>query len=384
MPGPSSSSLSTDIDSEGEDGSQSVVEGDSQPSVEGGSQPKKGKKEVLKPLGTPKNKMTWKKVEVKTNLTTVKGGFNTKYEMAPSVVCKMGNEQHAFVQLSKNHQWFLRGVGGCLTKKGDLKALAVFSDIRKGFTKADDAAAVAEEAAAVAEREPDESGEEDPMSFLDAPAEPKATANKARPTPKAKGRPKSKARSTIRTFSMPKHPPCSGWDPTCAGGEIEIHVYKRKTKTKADEEGCGNATCVYLRSDFIDWMLQSAADELIFQGVERNKEKEEQKMCNSEVAGMHLCWDFEKKTWTATFVDEVHVGTQKSFAVEQVTKEHCKKMIALSMIDRGTSDRKKISEQFIICWCQAIVDKKSAEFEKEWGLSPEQADNKRRRLRSKS
>ena len=109
---PSSSSHSTEVDSEGEDGSQSLVEGDSQPSVEGGSQPKKEKKEVLKPLGTPKNKTTWKKVEVKTNLASVKGGLNTKNEIAPSLVCKMGNEQHAFVQLSKNHQWFLRGVGG--------------------------------------------------------------------------------------------------------------------------------------------------------------------------------------------------------------------------------------------------------------------------------
>ena len=224
---PSSSSHSTEVDSEGEDGSQSLVEGDSQPSVEGGSQPKKEKKEVLKPLGTPKNKMTWKKVEVKTNLASVKGGLNTKNEIAPSLVCKMGNEQHAFVQLSKNHQWFLRGVGGANTKKGDLKALAVFTDIRKGFSNAEDAAAVAEDAAAVAaEREPDESDEDDPMRFLDAPAEPKAKA-KARPKAKAKGRPKTKARSLIRTFSMPKHPPCTGWDPTGAGGEIDIHVYKK-------------------------------------------------------------------------------------------------------------------------------------------------------------
>ena len=59
---PSSSSHSTEVDSEGEDGSQSLVEGDSQPSVEGGSQPKKEKKEALKPLGTPKHNMAWKKV----------------------------------------------------------------------------------------------------------------------------------------------------------------------------------------------------------------------------------------------------------------------------------------------------------------------------------
>ena len=130
--------------------------------------------------------------------------------------------------------------------------------------------------------------------------------------------------------------------------------------------------------------MQYAADELIYQGAERNKEEEDEKTCNSEVAGMHYDWDFTDRTWTATFVDGVHVGTQKSFAAEQVTKEHRKKMIALSMIDRGTSDRKKISEQFIICWCQAIVDKKGAEFEKEWDLSSEQANKKRRRWRSMS
>ena len=119
MPGPpSSSSRSAQSDEESEDGSQPIVEGDSQSSVEGGSQPKKGKKEALKPLGTPKNKMVWKKVDVNTNFINVKGGFSAKNEMAPSLMYTMGKEQHAFVQLSKNHQWFLKGVGGCNTKKG--------------------------------------------------------------------------------------------------------------------------------------------------------------------------------------------------------------------------------------------------------------------------
>ena len=53
-------------------------------------------------------------------------------------------------------------------------------------------------------------------------------------------------------------------------------------------------------------------------------------------------------------------------------------MMSLSMIGRDWSDQKKISEQFITFWCQAIVDKKDGEFEKEWELSPEQAKKKRR------
>ena len=100
----SSSSLSSQSDEELEDGSQ--------PSVEDGSQPKLEKKEVLKPLGKPKNKMVWKKVQVKANFINVKGGFNAKYHSAPSIQYKMGTQQYAFVKLCNNETLFLKGVGG--------------------------------------------------------------------------------------------------------------------------------------------------------------------------------------------------------------------------------------------------------------------------------
>ena len=230
MPGPpSSTARSSQSNEESEDGSQPIFEGDSQSSVDGGPQPKNGKKEALKPLGTPNNNMVWKKVDANTNFINVKGGFSAKHEMAPSLMYTMGKEQHAFVQLSKIHQRFLKGVGGCNTKKGDLKALAVFADIRKAYYAAEEDAAVAE-LAAVAESEPEDSDEDDPMNCLDAPAQPTAVPKaKGRPKAKAKpkGRPKRKARSLMRTFPMPKHPACSGWDPAVAGGEIDIHVYKK-------------------------------------------------------------------------------------------------------------------------------------------------------------
>ena len=114
----SSTPSATELDSGSEDEPQPVVEGDSQPSVEDVSQHKeKEKKDALTPLGAPKQHMAWKKVEVNSSFVNVKGGFNRKYEMAPSLVYKMGKEQHAFVQLSKNHQWFLRGVGGVQHKE---------------------------------------------------------------------------------------------------------------------------------------------------------------------------------------------------------------------------------------------------------------------------
>jgi hypothetical protein len=241
----------TELDSGSEDESQPVVEGDSQPSVEDVSPHKeKEQKEALKPLGLAKHRPVWQKVEVKTSGVNVRGGFNRKFDIAPSLVYNIGKEQHAFVQLSKNHPWFLRGVGRCNTKKGDLKALAVFADIRKAYYAAEKDAAVAE-LAAVAESEPDDSdSEDDPMNCLDAPAPvPKA---KGRPKAKAKpkGRPKRKARSLMRTFPMPKHPACSGWDPAVAGGEVDIHVYKKKLKQWTTEQAaemlhvsiCGRTT----------------------------------------------------------------------------------------------------------------------------------------------
>ena len=123
-------------------------------------------------------------------------------------------------------------------------------------------------------------------------------------------------------------------------------------------------------------MLQYVADELIFQGVERNRGEEYEKTCNSEVAGMHLDWDFGTKAWTATFVAGVHVGTTKRFAAEQLTKEHWKKMIELSMIDSRAHDRKTVSERIVTSWRKAIVDQNVGEFEKEWGLVCEAATKK--------
>ena len=56
-------------------------------------------------------------------------------------------------------------------------------------------------------------------------------------------------------------------------------------------------------------------------------------------------------------------------------------MIELRMISTK-DDMKKASEQFITLWGQAIVDQKSGEFEKEWGLVFETPIKKRRCSRS--
>ena len=138
-----------------------------------------------------------------------------------------------------------------------MKAVNVFADIRKRCNTADEPG-TDDDAAAVAEDAQHES-DEDPMMALDQvvelkPAPAPAPAAEAKAKAKPRGRPKGaarakgKQRSTVYTFSMPKHPACSGWDPKVKDGELDIDVYKKKNVryvTKEDEKGNGNAACLY-------------------------------------------------------------------------------------------------------------------------------------------
>jgi len=97
--------------------SSSSLSSQSDEELEDGSQPKLGQKEVLQPLGKPKNKMVWRNAQVNPNFINVKGGFNAKYHSAPSIQYKMGTQQYAFVKLCKNETLFLKGVGGSTQRK---------------------------------------------------------------------------------------------------------------------------------------------------------------------------------------------------------------------------------------------------------------------------
>ena len=155
-----------------------------------------GQTEVLQPLGKPKNKMVWRNVQTNPNFINVKGGFNTKYNSASSIQYRMGTQQYDFVKLCKNETWFLKGVGGVNTKKGDLKAVNVFADIRKRCNTVEDPG-TDDDAAAVAEDAQHES-DEDPMMALDQvvelkPAPALAPAAEAKAKAKPRGRPKGAA-----------------------------------------------------------------------------------------------------------------------------------------------------------------------------------------------
>ena len=234
MSAPSPASPSSDSDEEIEDGSQ--------PLTQNGSQPKSG----LQPLGKSKHGLLWKPVQVSTNFVNVKGGFSASYNSAASIRRTVGRENHVFVKLCKNEAWFLKGVGGINTKKGDLKAVNVINHIRIASSNADEGEN--DEDAAVAEDAEDELDETDPMLALDDPDEFKPAhapseqtgaqgAAKAKVGKAKVGRPKAQAkakatqsRPRMQTISMPKHPACSGWDANVEGGKLDIHVYRKNIK----------------------------------------------------------------------------------------------------------------------------------------------------------
>jgi len=326
------------------------------------TQPASQQPEQLKPLSQLTKGRVWRHVTVQANCVTVRGGFNATFDMAPSVSYTTGKKKHNWVQLSKNATWFLKGVGGKSVRKGDLKAVNVLNVIRKRFHNAagiEDITAVVEDEDA---EEPKESCSDDSMDALEEIA-PQVTP--ARATAYAQVLPQCKSKA--ESFQVPKHPACSGWKEDNPNGQTEIHVYKHQ-KTNAKQ----NHTCMYLRSDCIAWLLQYAADELLFQGSERENEQvteEEQLQCNyPEVAGVHMEWDFTVKKWTATFVAGEYAGTAKCFSAADLNRAHWKKMIALSLVDSQSDDVKKVIERFMIHWCQAILRRTGDAFEAEWGL----------------
>jgi hypothetical protein len=72
---------------------------------------------------------TWKPVNLSQEHLIMSGGFHAKFEVVPVILYQSGTTTHRFVELNKNAQWFLKGVGGLQTSKGDLKAVQVLQAV---------------------------------------------------------------------------------------------------------------------------------------------------------------------------------------------------------------------------------------------------------------
>ena len=209
--------------------------------------------------------------------------------IASSIDIKMddsdgGSTIHTFVQLDKNAQWFLKGVGGGCTQKGDLRSVDVISHIRDRMI--DPQKAVAGD------------DDYDPMyDLMQVADDTTSKPNKVK-----------QQQSGVHKLTMPTRPPCAAPDGTC---KTVIHAYWADATSKR---------LPYLRTDCVDWLLAYAADELHFQGVVRCEPTPPQSReanCPA-VADLHVAWNFNGKAWDGTFVGGPSNGQTKRVALADI------------------------------------------------------------------
>ena len=79
-----------------------------------------------------KKKLKWHPVDIAHGVICVKGGFSREYMQASclEIANSETRRKETFVRLAKNDHWFLKGVAGPGTQKGELKAVTVMEDLR--------------------------------------------------------------------------------------------------------------------------------------------------------------------------------------------------------------------------------------------------------------
>ncbi len=313
----------------------------------------------------PTKKGGWQPVSTFQGLIGISGGFCRKPLGAQSIEWTSGNKTHRFVEISKNAEWFLKGVGGAKTQKGDLKAVTVLDEIRDKLnsTAADDGRCAEPSAvvgpSAVADGDDDDAP--DSMDALDeVPDTPLKATKKAARTPQ-----KKTARSMVTELQMPQRPLCVGSAETTT-----VWMYLKPNNRNI------KSASIYIRVDCIDWLLAYAADELFYQGVKRDTAADEDlKVANCPaVADVNLEWDFTTHAWEAEFVTGPFQGVTRSFGTADLTTERLAKLRDEGIGQPEPSSpasallmKKQLAKEFITLWCEAICNERDS-FATEWGL----------------
>ena len=316
----------------------------------------------------PAGRGRWKRVNISNDFLIVTGGYITRHELVPCIRHQTGTTTHDFVELDKNAQWFLKGVGGPKCNKGDLKPVLVLDEIRSKLRLAtpqsrSDAPAPASAipnaaSSAVAGDDADDT-DDDPMCTLDDIASPPVATPKKTYMPK-----RIPARATVQTVTMPKRPPCSAR--AAVAGTVTIRLYMPLGDKKKK---------MYMQTDSLDWLLSYAADELHFQGVERRgpEPHEDTPPTNTAVAGVNLRWDFTTKAWHATFVSGAFAGKTVRVDATHLDDDRWNKLRSMGHVGQRRGGArglayKDAAKTFIDLWCNAIDDNAGDDFEREWCL----------------
>ena len=296
----------------------------------------------------------WRDVSIKDGQITIRGGFNSKGELADSVQYKCAdNVTHTFVALHKEAQWFVKGVGGA--RKGDLKAVNVLTMIRLKASEADYKSINEDPNPAVAGSDSQSSADAadydpmDAMIALDCVAESVTDVTKTSKKRKVE-------RACVQELQVPTRPQCVG---AASPGETTIFVYTppaRKNRVP------------HLRVDCIPWLLAYAADELACQGVscgDATSDGTPQK-ANCAIDNVHVEWNFGSKMWDATFVGGHAQGEFLQFGPRDVTPALLNKLRMLQLANgwyskSSSSTNKSAAKEYVLIWCKAIHEMRIAE-----------------------
>ena len=317
---------------------------------------------------TRADKGKWEPVAVVGGIVNIKGGYNRSGKRGSSISYQVDNTIHVFVELDKNAEWFLKGVGGTKIQKGELKAVRALQMIRELFqkkleTEPDAAAAVDQEQLSAVAGSQSESREQDgdfdPMDQMDdleavAPLSKKVKPPKTEPP-----------KSVVQELEVPTKPQCTGCD---RNGKTVVFVYR-----SSDKRSNGS---YYLRMDCLGWLLAYAADELAFQGIDQAIPEPTPNPAGncSEVVDLRVEWDFDAKAWDATFVAGALVGTTRRMSISDLDRhvwDRLRQQSPTQMVTfRNASQlgKKQGLREFMVLWCGAIARGEAAarEFNALW------------------
>ena len=305
-------------------------------------------KEVLKPVSASlkgSSRGRWHEVTVEDGHVTIKGGYNNHAEIAPCIRYQVNGKTRTFVLVDKNAPWFLKGVGGKDTQKGDLKPVDVLKVLRQRFQSHAESPphpAVAEEGSQESEQYVD------PMDAMDQlpGVQPKKAPKKASKVPKP-----DLARTLVQEITVPTRPKCAGLDQEAP---TTVCVYRRPSQEKR-----GNSA-LYLEVKDVAWLLAYAADELAFQGVEAASPEPEQAGNCPAVADLYLEWDFDAKAWEGRFVAGEQKGDAMRMSITDLSGEVWDKLRDHDLVQGYFSkasilDKKNAAKEFVTMWGAAIV-----------------------------
>ena len=309
------------------------------------------------------NTHNWCDVSTEPGQILVKGGFNRKGASADAIQYRCeDNVTHTFVALHKDAAWFVKGVGG--SEKGSLKAVQVLAMLRRKANATDFVSHDTEHCPAVAGSDSQNTtssaaDEADPMESMISTDCVAASLTEFVKKNTKKRKVEKVVRSCVQELTVPLRPACVG---TASLEEVTIFVYTPPIKKNA---------VLHLRVDCISWLLSYAADELACQGVSRastcSGASPQQPNCPG-VDGVCLEWDFDLKRWDATFLAGHAQGDVLHFGASEVTPALFKQLRKMDRVSTwynksSTSDMKRAAKEYIILWCNAIVEKKLEEFQ---------------------